>query len=176
MQWHSRREVSFGGVSYGNKDMEFPKFSDLPKRTTQPFRIALTGATPEELSRCGWEVDVGWHTSLTPWAYRDFIGHSRAEFAVAKHGYVLMRGGWFSDRSACYLASGRPVLVQNTGQDEWLATGEGVLTFRDVNEALKGVDEINANYPRHVAAARQIAERYFATEQVLPPLLEKAMD
>jgi hypothetical protein len=176
MQWHSRKEVSYDGVMYGNKDREFPKFQDLPQRTRQPFRIALTGAPPEQLSRYGWEVDVGWRTSLTPSAYQQFIQSSRAEFAVAKHGYVAMRGGWFSDRSVCYLASGRPVLVQDTGQGDSLPTGEGIVTFRDIDEAMRGIEAINSRYERHCQTARAIAEQHFATERVLPTLLERAMN
>ena len=95
---------------------------------------------------------------------------------MAKHGYVQMRGGWFSDRSVCYLASGRPVLVEDTGLADWLPTGEGVVTFRDVPEALAGVARINADYAGQRRAARQIAETYFAAERVLPPLLTAAVD
>ncbi len=112
----------------------------------------------------------------TPWSYREFIQNSRAEFGVAKHGYVLMQGGWFSDRSVCYLASGRPVLVEDTGLSDWLPVGEGVLTFSNLREAVSGIEKINANYEQQRKAARWIAEEYFATERVLPSLLEAAMD
>ncbi len=126
------------------------------------------------MTRRGWEVVPGWITSRTPETYQAFIQESRAEFGVAKHGYVQMRGGWFSDRSVCYLASGRPVLVEDTGLD-WLPTGQGIVTFRDVPEALAGIAHINANYPAHCRAARQIAETVFAAERVLPPLLDAAL-
>ncbi|HSH83069.1 MAG TPA: hypothetical protein VLA19_31435 [Herpetosiphonaceae bacterium] len=175
MQWRSYREVVYEGVSYGNKDREFPKFTNLPCHTEQRFRLALTGAYPEELVQKGWEVVPGWIPSRSPWSYRTFIQESRAEFNVAKQGYVLTRGGWFSDRTVCYLASGRPALVQDTGLRDWLPTGEGLLTFRDVSEALNGIEAINADYERHRHAARQLAEHYFAAERVLPPLLEAAM-
>lgn len=174
MQWHSYKDVHYNGLSYGNKDKEFSKFMHLPSLTTQPFGIALTGGQPEELSRYGWKVDTGWVVSRTPWSYRTFIQNSRAEFGVAKHGYVATRGGWFSDRSVCYLASGRPVLAQDTGQSDWLPTGEGLLTFRDVPEALRGIEVINADYEGHCRAARLLAEQYFAAERVLPLLLEEA--
>src|SRR5262249_2375760 len=144
--------------TYGNKDKEFFKFQHLPKLTTQPFRIALTGALPEQLSHDGWEVDMGvggrrhkrggWQASQTPLSYRQFIQQSRAEFAVAKQGYVAMRGGWFSDRSTCYLASGRPVLIQDTGQN-LVADRRRNFDFRDIPEALKGIEDINADYQRH---------------------------
>jgi hypothetical protein len=175
MQWRGFRDVVHGGVLYGQKDREFPRFAKLPRHTPQPFRVALTGAPPEDLARHGWEVVPGWVPSRTPWSYRRFIQESRAEFGVAKHGYVRMRGGWFSDRSVCYLASGRPVLVQDTGLADWLPTGKGVVTFDDVPGAVRGVEAINADYEGHCRAARRIAEEYFAAERVLPALLDAAM-
>jgi hypothetical protein len=174
MQWRGFKEVEYGGLRYGQKDLEFPKFIDLPTETRQPLRIALTGSGPELLAKHGWSVVSGWQASRTPQSYREFIQQSRAELCVAKQGYVQMRGGWFSDRSVCYLASGRPVLVQDTGLADWLAVGEGVLTFRDLPEALAGIEAINADYHSHCAAARRIAEKYFATKRVLPPLIETA--
>jgi len=174
MQWRGFRDVVYDGIAYGQKDKEFPRFVDLPQRTPQQFRIALTGAPPEDLSRHGWEVVHGWVPSRTPESYRAFIRGSRAEFGVAKHGYVRMRGGWFSDRSVCYLASGRPVLVQDTGLGDWLPTGEGVVIFEDVPGAVRGVEAINADYDRHRRAARRLAEQYFAADRVLPPLLDAA--
>src|SRR5207244_9858730 len=141
----------------------------------QPFRIALTGAPPEDLARHGWEVVPGWVPSRTPWSYRTFIQESRAEFGVAKHGYVLSRGGWFSDRSVCYLASGRPVLVEDTGLADWLTVGEGVVTFANPEEAVAGINHINADYERHRRVARRLAEHVFSTEQVLKAFLTEAM-
>lgn len=175
MQWRSYRDVVYEGVKYGNKDREFPTFASLPGLTRQPLRLALTGATPDECSRYGWDVVLGWESSYTPNTYQTFVSTSRAEFAVAKHGYVATRGGWFSDRSVCYLASGRPVLVQDTGLSDWLPIGEGVLTFRDVPDAVAGIDAINSDYRRHRRTAREVAERYFSTDRVLPPLLEEAL-
>lgn len=175
MQWRGFRDVTHEGVTYGQKDREFPGYIDLPRHTRQPLRLALTGAPPEDLERHGWRVTPGWVPSRTPWTYREFIRSSRAEFGVAKHGYVAMRGGWFSDRTVCYLASGRPALLQDTGLRDWLPVGEGVVTFTNPEEAIRGIEIINENYPHHREAARRIAERYFATESVLPPLIEAAM-
>jgi hypothetical protein len=176
MQWRGFRDVSYDGVLYGQKDREFPVFMDLPRQTSQPFRIALTGAAPDDLTRHGWEVVPGHVPSRTPWSYQNFIQSSRAEFTVAKHGYVRMRGGWFSDRSVCYLAAGRPVLVEDTGLADWLPVGEGVVTFRDVPEALSGVSSINGNYESHCRTARRLAEDVFAADRVLPSLLAAATD
>ncbi|HUS16669.1 MAG TPA: glycosyltransferase family 1 protein [Chloroflexia bacterium] len=175
MQWRGFRDVTYAGVRYGQKDQEFPRFVDVPCQTAQPFRLALTGGAPDELARHGWEVIPGWVPSRTPETYRAFIAESRAEFGVAKHGYVAMRGGWFSDRSVCYLASGRPVLLEDTGLADWLPIGDGVVTFTDVPSALAGVTRINAGYQQHRRAARQIAETHFDAQQVLPALLDAAM-
>jgi hypothetical protein len=173
MQWRSYEEVEYQGVRYGNKDREFEQFLDLPRRTEQPFRIAVTGIRPEALSPHGWEVTVGWQDSFTPASYRDFVRSSRAEFGVAKHGYVATRSGWVSDRSACYLSAGRPVLVQDTGLGETLPTGEGIVTFRDLSEAVRGVEAINADYAGHRRAARALAEEYFSASRVLTQVLER---
>ncbi|KYC37134.1 hypothetical protein WA1_46740 [Scytonema hofmannii PCC 7110] len=176
MQWHSYREVVYEGVTYGNKDKEFLKFIDIPQLTKQRFRIALSGGFPNELSQYSWEVLPGWIASFTPDSYQTFVQESRAEFGVAKQGYVATKGGWFSDRSVCYLASGKPVLVQDTGLSDWLPVGEGILTFCDQKEALKGTEAINADYERHQYAARQLAEEYFNSDKVLSSLLEAAMN
>lgn len=174
MQWRSYQAVSYNGVIYGNKDKEFQKFLSLPRLTEQPLRVALTGGSSETLCMHGWDVVPGWIATRTPSAYQLFIKNSLAEFGLAKQGYVATRSGWMSDRSICYMASGKPVLVQDTGQNEWLPIGEGVLTFRDVPEALRGIETINEDYEHHCRAARLLAEEYFATDRVLPLLLEAA--
>lgn len=176
MQWHSYREVVYEGVTYGNKDKEFLQFIDLPQLVKQPFQIALSGGYPNELSQHGWETIPGWIASFTPESYQTFIRSSRAEFGVAKHGYVATRGGWFSDRSVCYLASGRPILVQDTGLSDWLPLGAGILTFRDLSEAIEGIKAINADYEHHCYAARKLAEEFFNADKVLSSLLDAAMN
>ena len=173
MRWEGFQDAHYQGETYGQKDREFTRFIDLPGRTSQRFRIALSG--PETLAERGWEIVAGETATRTPEGYREFIRESRAEFSVAKHGYVQMRPGWFSDRSVCYLSCGLPVLVQDTGLSDWLPVGEGILTFRDYGEILTGIEAINADYDRHRRAARSLAEQYFSTEKVLPALLEAAM-
>ena len=175
LQWRSYREVSHAGVAYGNKDREFPKFLDLPRRTAQPFRMALTGATPETLEKHGWDVVSGWAATFEPSDYARSIRESRAELGVAKQGYVAARTGWFSDRSAFYLASGRPVLLQDTGLQGRLAEGRGIVTFSDLEGAVRGVESLNADYEEHRRAARALAEDLFASDRVLPEVIEKAM-
>jgi hypothetical protein len=175
MQWQSYKDVVYRGVRYGNKNREFERFIGLPGLTSQTFMIAMSGGDHAQLSRYGWRVSPGWKVSLTPQSYRQFVQASRVEFAVAKHGYVATRGGWFSDRSICYLASGRPVLVQDTGLGDWLPLGEGLVVFEGVADALRGIERINADYSRQRAGARALAEQYFAAERVLPPFLDKAV-
>jgi hypothetical protein len=171
IRWRGFHDALYNGVEYGQRDREFPRFIDLPRLTPQPFRVAVLGADLQSLEEHGWEAVSGEVESLTPQSYQAFIRCSRAEFGVAKNLYVEMRTGWFSDRSVCYLASGRPVLVQDTGIESWLPVGEGIVTFRTLEEALQGVEIINADYEGHRRAARQLAETYFAAERVLPPLI-----
>ncbi len=175
MQWSSYKQVEYEGVVYGNKNRQWPRFVDVPNRTGQPFRIAMTGRPPAEVSTEGWQIIEGSIASQTPDDYQRFIQQSRAEFSVAKQGYVATRSGWFSDRSVCYLASGRPVLVQDTALRDWLPVGQGIVTFTNLDEAVAGVHAINADYETHRRVARKIAEQHFATEVVLPAMLETAM-
>ena len=176
MRWQGFREATYNGVSYGQRDKEFSGFLDLPRRSSQKFRIAQMGVDPKLLESHGWETTPGETVSKTPASYREFIRNSRAELGIPKHGYVKMRGGWFSDRSVCYLASGRPVLLEDTGLREWLPAGKGVVTFSSVDEAAAGVELINRDYETHRRAARELAENFFSTGRVLPLLLETAMN
>ena len=175
LQWKSYKDVVYEGISYGNKDKEFPKYIDLPNLSQQRFKLALTGGNSELLTEHGWEILEGWVATYTPDLYRQFIQNSKAEFSVAKHGYILTKGGWLSDRSICYLASGRPVLVQDTGIDDWLPAGKGLISFNDLSEALEGIEKINNDYERHRLAARNIAEEYFAADSVLTHFINAAM-
>jgi hypothetical protein len=171
LQWRSYREIEHEGVRYGNKDREFPRYLDLPKRVRQPFCLAVSGAPAGLLEQHGWRTMEGWVASESVTDYRRFVQQSRGEFSVAKHGYVASRCGWFSDRSACYLASGRPVIVQDTGLADSLPLGAGLLSFQTPDDAVACVDALNADYDRHRAAARRIAEEYFDARRVLGDLL-----
>jgi hypothetical protein len=160
-------------ASAGNKDQEFIKYIDLPSRTAQRFELAING--PQKLLReHGWETRDAMHVSRSPAEYRDFIHRSKAEFGVAKHTYVATSSGWFSDRTECYLASGRPALVQDTGWTAHLPSGEGLLSFSTIDEAVAGIDRINSDYPRHAARAADVAREHFDARVVLPRLLESA--
>ncbi len=176
IRWQGFRDASFGGATYGQRARSFPRYLELPKRTAQKFRVAIMGTEPETLLQHGWEVERGEVISRTPASYREFIQQSRGEFSVPKHGYVAMRSGWVSDRTVCYLASGRPVLMEDTGLGSCLPLGEGLVTFSDPESALATLERINSNYEQHRRAARWLAEEVFATEKVLPRFLEMAMD
>jgi hypothetical protein len=167
MTWQIESFTDVGG----NKDQEFVKFIDLPSRTAQPFELAVNG--PEKLLReHGWTTVPAMQISRTPDLYREFIHRSRAEFGVAKHTYVSHRSGWFSDRTECYLASGRPALVQDTGWTAHLPSGEGLLAFSSVDDAVAGIERINGDYPRHARRATEIAREHFDATRVLPKLLD----
>jgi hypothetical protein len=161
---------------YGQKEREFEPYFTLPRRTGESMKIAAR--LPPDVHRR--VLEGGWHlvdpleVTRDPWVYQNYLGNSRAEFSVAKHGYVSTRCGWFSDRSAGYLASARPALIQETGFSHWLPTGAGVIPFNTWEEALAGVEEINRHYPFHCRAARDLAEAYFDAGEVLSDLLERS--
>ena len=155
----------------GNKDQEFIKFIDLPSRVAQHFELAVNG--PQKLLReHGWSTVDAMGISRNLWDYREFIQRSKAEFGVAKHTYVATRSGWFSDRTECYLAAGRPALVQDTGWSAHLPSSEGLLAFSNPDDAAEGVERINSNYARHAVRAREIAAEHFDAARVLTRLLD----
>jgi hypothetical protein len=110
------------------------------------------------------------------WAYRDYIAGSRGEFTVAKNAYVRSQSGWFSERSTCYLALGKPVITQDTGFSHVLPVSEGLLTWRTLDEAVAAIEALNADYERHGRAARALAETNFDSDRVLSDLIEVAFD
>ena len=142
-------------------------------RTAQPFELAVNGPR-SLLAAHGWTTVDAMGVSRTPWDYRDFIHRSKAEFGVAKHTYVSTNSGWFSDRTECYLASGRPALAQDTGWTAHLPADEGLLSFSTPDEALAGIDRVNSDYPRHARRAVEIAREHFDANRVLSRLLEEA--
>ena len=190
------REVEFGGERYlWSKDIEFMRFIDVPSRAVVPIELATNLAPPDSirfthdepepvktrgvlddarrlLEDNRWQLVAAQSFTEDPWPYRDYIQASRAEFSVARDLNVRLRSGWFSERSACYLASGRPVITQDTGFGTVLPTGEGLFAFSTSDEALDAIDAVESDYARHSRAARAIAEEYFRAETVLKRLLE----
>jgi hypothetical protein len=174
--WRSYGPIEHNGVFYGQKAHSFRALMDLPRCTGDVFALAL-GIHPGEVKDVAALVGNGWHL-VDPRAavgslsgYGGFIRESTAELGVAKSGYVTSGCGWFSDRSAAYLASGRPVLAQDTGYSRFLPTGEGLLAFDDVNSAAAGVAAIRGDYQRHASAARAVAEEHLDSDKVLAHLL-----
>jgi len=170
--------VNYLGKTYGLRAHEFRRFASLPKRSTANFAAALDidpgdGNDIELLRQNGWTLVDAAAATGTPSAYRSFIQRSGAEFAPAKNMFVQARAGWFSDRSICYLASGKPVLVQDTGLGSHYPHGEGLLTFDTIDDAVEGVDSIMNDYDRHARAARSIAVDVFDSDKVLKELMEK---
>lgn len=177
MQWESYPPLEYNGKRYGMKSDSFGPYLDLPEKTGSIFELALGSAdAPRDLLRSkGWLLRNPLEVTRDIFTYQRYIQESRAEFSVAKHGYVTSWSGWFSERSAAYLASGRPVLVQDTGFTEWLETGYGVIPFSNIKEALYGIEEINSRYEFHCRAARAIAKEYFDARKVLSQLIEGAI-
>lgn len=176
--WNAYGSVIYAGEHYGQKDEEFLRLIDLPKLTSQKFEIAISGASPEIWSLLkgnGWSLREGGEMSINIPTYCSFIWNSRGEFSVAKNAYVKTRSGWFSDRSVCYLAAGRPVILQDTGFSNWLPTGRGVLAFSSIDEAVDYIDRVNSEYPSHCVAAKKIAAQAFNYKVVLPQLLDNAL-
>ena len=169
--------VEYEGKRYGLRCHEFRKFFELPRLTGQEFELALDIDPADEndrraLEENGWRLVDPRAVAGDPWSYRRYIQGSMAEICVAKNMYVETKSGWFSDRSICYLASGKPVLHQDTGLKHLYPTGEGLIVFSTLDEAAAGVEEIRRNYDRHSKAAREIAEEYFDSDKVLTRLLE----
>jgi len=170
--------VAFDGVTYGSRVHEFRRFVELPRLVGAEFELALDIDAAETrdlraLEANGWRLVDPRRVAGTPAAYRDYIRGSRAELCVAQQMYVATRSGWLSDRSVCYLASGKPVLAQDTGLRDRYPVGEGLLVFSTVEEAAAGVEEIERDYERHSAAARALAEQHFDARKVLGRLLER---
>ena len=176
--WRGYGSIEHDGVLYGQKAHALRALIDLPRRTRHRFLLALA-IHPDEtrdlaaLRDNGWELVDPAAVAASPASYRQFIQRSRAEFGVAKTGYVLGKSGWFSDRSVCYLASGRPVLAQDTGFGRYMTTGRGVLPFSSVEDAAEQIEKLDRDYADHARAARAAAEEYFASDRVLTHMLQR---
>jgi GT2 family glycosyltransferase len=172
-QW---RTVTLDGETYyWSKDLEFAKFLELPARTGRRFELALGAYEPDDralLEERGWSVREAAPLSGDLDLYREYVSGSRGEFTVAKDQNVRLRTGWFSDRSATYLAAGRPVVTQSTGFESVLPTGEGLLSFATLEEAVDAVEDVGSRYDRHSSAALEIAREHFDAGRVLRRLLD----
>ena len=176
--WENKgKSIDFRGERYlWSKHVNFLRFLALPRRVPQCFEVALNSAPPDAEARireAGWRLLDARDVSLTLDAYGDFIRRSRGEFTVAKDIYVRPRSGWFSDRSVCYLASGRPVVTMDTGFARFYPVGEGLFHYRDEDEAAAAIATVNADYPRHARAARRLAAEHFASDHVIGAMMAK---
>jgi glycosyltransferase involved in cell wall biosynthesis len=164
-----------GEIYHWSKHHEWEKFIDLPRHTSQPLELAMKVEDPADrlrLESYGWKVVPPFEMSLDIFGeYQAYFRQSRAEFTVAKDMNVRLRSGWFSERDACYLACGKPVVAQDTGFGNILPTGEGLFPFTTTDEGLAAIDQINGDYRRHCLAARAIAEEYFEAGKVAARLL-----
>jgi hypothetical protein len=176
--WRGYGSVEWEGRRYGQKAHSLRKLLPLPRLTGERLQPALA-IHPEEtddlaaLREHGWELADPAAVAGTPARYAELVRDSKGEIGIAKEGYVESRCGWFSDRSACYLASGRPVVAQDTGFPSYLPTGEGLLAFTTAEEAAAAIDTVSADYARHARAARALAEGLFDSRRVLTRLLDR---
>jgi hypothetical protein len=203
MSWTSYQPLEYDGRQYGQKDIEFKRFLNLPARVgSNIMEVALgklfhaswqtddenlshtmesctakksDSTVNEFLNHMGWNVVDAMERCCDMDRYREYIQSSKAEWSVAKNGYVQGRPGWFSCRSACYLAAGKPVVAQDTGFSQVLPTGEGILPFKTQDDAVAAIQEVDCHYSKHAAAARAIAEAYFDSEKVLSRLIEESL-
>jgi hypothetical protein len=177
--WESKgKDVTWDGVTYHwSKHQNFLRVLELPRRVPQRFLLAMDPLDPAVAARlrdAGWQLTDPAPVSRDVDAYRAFIAGSRGEFTVAKDIYVRPRSGWFSDRSVCYLAAGKPVVTQDTGFGRVVPVGEGLLAYATLEEAADCLARVDADYERHARAARRVAEEAFAAERVLAKLLAEA--
>jgi hypothetical protein len=168
-------------VYENTKRVAFLEFADLPRLSRQPLELALflrndrDLAEQRDLESRGWRIRQSNEVAATPEKYQVYIQRSRGEFSCAKPSYVKLQTAWVSDRTVCYLASGKPVVVQDTGPSSFLPNGEGMFRFSTAQEAARAFDAINADYDRHCRAARKLAETYFDARQVVGKILHYVM-
>lgn len=174
--WRGYGSIEYDGIFYGQKAHSMRPFFDVPSKTGASFDLALSihpdeKSDLEHIGKNGWRLLDPSVVAATPNVFKDFIQMSRAEFGIAKSGYVASNCGWFSDRSICYLASGRPVVAQETGFSAHLPTGRGLFAFKSMEELLDCIEDLDRNYEVHCRAAREIAEAHFNSKFVLTELL-----
>jgi hypothetical protein len=173
--------VGEGEVYENTKRVAFLEFAELPRMTPQPLELALFLRTEKDeqdrrnLESRGWRVRQSREVAGTPESYQAYVQSSRGEFSCAKRSYVKFQNAWVSDRTLCYLASGKPAVVQDTGPSSYLPNGEGLFRFSTPKDAAKAIAAINSDYPKHCQAARQIAETFFDAKQVVRKILSASL-
>lgn len=166
----------YDGNTYYDKRPEFEKFLDLPRYTRAHLLPAIGRDTdPKRLVESGWQVTPAYPISATPERYQEFISNSYGEWSIAKNVYTASKSGWFSTRTSCYLAAGRPAIVQDTGWSRYIPSGEGVIAFGTLDEAAAALDAVMSDYPKNQLAAYGIARDYLSPNAVLVPAIESIM-
>lgn len=175
MQWDSYKTAQWNDRSYGMKSESFGSYIKLPELENESFELAIGSETApkEKLKNVGWHITDPLIVTKTPESYQCYINNSKGEWSIAKHGYVISNSGWFSERSAVYLASGKPVVLQDTGFSKHIPTRKGLLVFTNLDEAIEAIQNVNHDYKAHCKAARQIAKEYFSAYKVLKDMLSK---
>lgn len=179
--WHSQDWIEEEGQWFRNdKRTGFLPFLDLPGRTDQPLELAICLSADEEeerrsLQERGWRVRHAYEVASTPSDYHHYVQHSRGEFSCAKPSYVRLQNAWVSDRTLCYLASGKPCVVQHTGASRFLPEHAGLFRFHDIEGAARCLETVAADYERQSQLARALAEEYFDARKVVAHVLERAL-
>jgi hypothetical protein len=172
------KDITWRGDKYlWSKSREFLRFISAPKKSGEIFELATNIEDPNtraKFLRNGWRLQCPLQLSVDYWLYRDYIRRSKGEFTVAKDQYIRLNTGWFSDRSACYLAAGRPVIIQETGFTKTYGGNAGLLSFRSLGEIVDAVKTVNAEYAKHSRAARALAREFFEAESVVKSILDRA--
>lgn len=172
------KDITWRGSRYlWSKSREFLRFINAPKKSGETFELATNikdNNTRRRFERAGWRLRCPLQLSVDYWLYREYIRRSKGEFTVAKDQYIRLNTGWFSDRSACYLAAGRPVIIQETGFTKHYGGTDGLLSFRSLGDIVDAVKTINADYAKHSRAARAIAREFFEAEKVVKSILDRA--
>ena len=175
LHWKAAKGVVLDGQEFGHKDRQFAMYADLPRRLGRRCRLAVGGNAPrDELADRGWELADPLASTLELTDYRRFIDASVADFGVAKHAYVASRSGWFSDRSLCFMAAGRPVLHEDTGFTDWLPGEKGVVAFTDLDTAVDAASRVLADAAGHGREARRLACEVFEARTVVGDMLDRA--
>jgi hypothetical protein len=172
------KDITWRGEKYlWSKSREFLRFISAPKKAGETFELATNIENPNirlRFERNGWRFTSPLQMSVDYWRYRDYVQRSKGEFTVAKDQYVRLNTGWFSDRSACYLAAGRPVITQETGFTKIYGGKAGLLSFRSLSGIADAVKTINSDYAKHSKAAYDLAREFFESEKVLESILTHA--
>jgi hypothetical protein len=175
MSWsYFKGKLIYKGVEYGAKAPEYEKFHDLPRRVNVPLTLAVAGQHKDKnvIINDGWNYVEGWPLTLTSANYQKFIADSLGEWSIAKNCYVATNSGWFSCRTACYLAAGRPAVVQDTKWSRYVPSGNGLIAFDTMDESIAALERVAGDPTAHRLAAYDIAREYLAHNRVLPPMID----